>query len=115
MHSLHHEELIRSLRELAMDLHWTWNHATDKVWRQLDPVLWELTHNPLVVMQTVSRDRMNEVLSDPGICALVEELVAEKRQHDNAPAWFQKNYGESGLNTIAYFSMEFMLSEAQPL
>ena len=115
VHSLHHEELIRSLRELAMDLHWTWNHATDKVWRQLDPVLWELTHNPLVVMQTVSRDRMNEVLSDPVICGLVEELVTEKRQHDTAPAWFQKNYGESGLNTIAYFSMEFMLSEALPI
>jgi glycogen phosphorylase len=114
-HSLHHEELIRNLRELAMDLHWTWNHATDKVWRELDPVLWELTHNPLVVMQTVSRDRMNEVLNDPVIAALVEELVAEKHQHDASSAWFQKNYGNSELNTIAYFSMEFMLSEALPI
>ena len=29
-----------SLAELALDLHWSWNHATDEVWRQLDPVLW---------------------------------------------------------------------------
>jgi glycogen phosphorylase len=66
-------------------------------------------------MQTVSRDRMDEVLNDPVICALVEELVAEKHQHDASPAWFQKNYSDSGLNTIAYFSMEFMLSEALPI
>ena len=29
--------------------------ATDEVWRQLDPELWDLTHNPWVVLQTVSR------------------------------------------------------------
>ncbi len=35
-----------SLAELALDMRWSWNHATDQVWRQLDPVLWALTHNP---------------------------------------------------------------------
>jgi starch phosphorylase len=35
-----------SLTELALDLRWSWNHATDEVWRQLDPVLWDLTHHP---------------------------------------------------------------------
>ena len=35
-----------SLAELALNLRWSWNHATDEVWRQLDPKLWEITHNP---------------------------------------------------------------------
>ena len=30
-----------SLAELALDMHWSWNHATDDVWRQLDSELWE--------------------------------------------------------------------------
>ncbi|MBN2437348.1 MAG: DUF3417 domain-containing protein [Deltaproteobacteria bacterium] len=30
-----------SLAELALDMRWSWNHATDEVWRQLDPALWE--------------------------------------------------------------------------
>ena len=47
-----------SLAELALDMHWSWNHATDEVWRRLDPELWEITHNPWVVLQTVSRDQM---------------------------------------------------------
>ena len=25
-----------SLAELALDMRWSWNHATDEVWRQLD-------------------------------------------------------------------------------
>ena len=40
-----------SLAELALNLRSSWNHATDGVWRQLDPELWELTHNPWVVLQ----------------------------------------------------------------
>ena len=50
-----------SLAELALDLRWSWNHATDDVWRQLDPTLWELTHNPWVVLQTVSRDKLERM------------------------------------------------------
>ena len=42
-----------SLAELALDLRWAWNHATDELWRALDPVLWELTQNPWAVLQTV--------------------------------------------------------------
>ena len=46
-----------SLAALALDMRWSWNHATDGVWRTLDPILWELTQNPWVVLQTVSRDQ----------------------------------------------------------
>lgn len=35
-----------SLAGLALGMRSSWNHATEQVWRQLDPVLWEFTHNP---------------------------------------------------------------------
>ena len=47
-----------ALAELALDLRWSWNHAADEVWWQLDHALWEFTHNPWVVLQTVSRDQI---------------------------------------------------------
>jgi Protein of unknown function (DUF3417) len=53
-----------ALAELALDLRSSWNHATDQVWRQLDPVLWALTHNPWVVLQTVSRQKLQRDLAD---------------------------------------------------
>jgi len=104
-----------SLAELALDMRSSWNHATDEVWRQLDPELWEITHNPWVVLQTVSRDRMEWVLADPGFRKKVDDLVEVRRQTTETPAWFQQTYSKSPLTCVAYFSMEFMLSEALPI
>jgi glycogen phosphorylase len=56
---------VDALAELALDMRWSWNHATDEVWRKLDPALWEITHNPWVVLQTVSRDQIERALGDP--------------------------------------------------
>jgi starch phosphorylase len=50
-----------SLAELALDMSSCWNHATDEVWRRLDTILWELTLNPWVVLQTVSRDQIERL------------------------------------------------------
>ena len=104
-----------SLAELALDMHWSWNHATDEVWRQLDSGLWETTHNPWVVLQTVSRDQIARVLADPVFRKNVDGLAEASRQSAQAPAWFQRNHAEAPLTCVAYFSMEFMLSEALPI
>src|SRR5437867_1898626 len=104
-----------SLAELALDMCWSWNHASDNVWRQLDPGLWEITHNPWVVLQTVSRDRIERVLADPVFRKNVDDLVQSRRQTVEAPAWFQQNHSQGSLSCAAYFSMEFMLSEALPI
>ncbi len=104
-----------SLAELALDMRSSWNHATDDVWRQLDPKLWDITHNPWVVLQTVSRERIERVLADPGFRKNVDGLVRTRRQAVEAPAWFQQNHPQAPLTCTAYFSMEFMLSEALPI
>ena len=103
------------LAELALDMRWSWNHAADEVWRELDPALWDLTHNPWGVLQTISRDRTERVLVDPGFRKKVDDLVEAKRQATETPAWFQQTYPQSPLTRVAYFSMEFMLSEALPI
>jgi starch phosphorylase len=104
-----------SLAELALDMRWSWNHATDDVWRHLDPELWEITHNPWVVLQTVSRDQIERVLADPVFRNKVDALIDASHRAAKAPAWFQQNHPEALQTCIAYFSMEFMLSEALPI
>jgi glycogen phosphorylase len=104
-----------SLAELALDMQSSWNHATDAIWRQLDPALWDITHNPWVVLQTVSRDTIERVLADPAFRQNVDALVEIRRQAAEAPAWFQQQHAQSALTCVAYFSMEFMLSEALPI
>ena len=104
-----------SLVELALDMRWSWNHAADEVWRQLDPDLWELTHNPWGILQTVTRDQLQRVLADPAFRQQVDDLVQAKEHAAATPAWFQQNHPQAPLTCVAYFSMEFMLSEALPI
>ncbi len=103
------------LAELALDMRWSWNHAADVVWRELDPALWELTQNPWVVLQTVSHDRLRHMLADPAFRRKVDALIQSKNHAAAAPAWFQENHPRAPLTCVAYFSMEFMLSEALPI
>ena len=42
-------------------------------------------------------------------------LVEASRQAAEAPAWFQQKHAQAPLTCVAYFSMEFMLSEALPI
>jgi starch phosphorylase len=108
-------EGLDALAELALDVRWSWNHAADEVWRQLDPDLWHLTHNPWGILQTVSRDQIARVLADPVMRARIDDLVQAKRRAADAPAWFQHTHPPSPPICVAYFSMEYMLSEALPI
>jgi starch phosphorylase len=104
-----------SLAELALDVRWSWNHATDEVWRRLDLELWETTQNPWFVLQTVSREQIEQAWADPVFRKSVEEMVQTRRREVESPAWFQKAHPQASLTCAAYFSMEFMLSEALPI
>lgn len=116
-----------ALEELALDLHWSWSRSADKMlhwldpalwelmWQWLDPDLWGLTHNPWVVLQTVSKEKLESVLGDPEFKQIVDGLLQSKRQQELSQTWFQKNYPNSPISNIAYFSMEYMLSEALPI
>lgn len=109
------KSLRPTLTELALDLRWSWNHATDEIWRRLDGQLWDLTQNPWVVLQTVSQQTIRDVSDDPDFRKKVEQTLQVKRELEGASAWFQTAHPRAPLTRVAYFSMEFMLSEALPI
>ena len=98
-----------------MDLHWTWNHCTDELWRRLDPKLWALSYHPSTVLQGVSRDRLAEALAEPDFCRLLDNLISARCKAAATPVWFQLKHPETSLSCVVYFCMEFMLSEALPV
>jgi starch phosphorylase len=77
-----------SLAELALNLRWSWNHATDEVWGLLDRKLWDITNNPWVVLQTASSEKIQEALGDPAFRKRVDELITDAAQVREVPAWF---------------------------
>jgi starch phosphorylase len=103
------------LESLALNLSSSWIHCTDTLWHQMEPELWELTRSPWAVLLTVSEEKLRALLQDPTFSALVKQLVKERDDANKALSWFDKTHPKSSLKHIAYFSMEFMLSEALPI
>ena len=104
-----------ALVELALNLRWSWHHSSDELWGKLNPELWELTQNPWAVLQAVSRKRLDELSADPAFAHRVDELLREKREVVQKPSWFQTAHPGAPLGHVAYFSMEYMLSESLPI
>jgi starch phosphorylase len=103
------------LVDLALNLRWSWSHGEEELWEPLDPELWELTHNPWLVLLTTSLSRLKSLMAEPNYRRKVEEAARTKQDYMQAPNWFQQKHAQSPLSCVAYFSMEFMLSEALPI
>ena len=56
-----------------------------------------------------------EFLTDAPFRQRIEQLLTELNEKNAAPTWFQTAHPSSPLRTVAYFSMEYMLSEALPI
>jgi glycogen phosphorylase len=106
-------EGMDALAELALNLHWSWNHASDEIWENLDSELWERTQNPWLVLRTVSKEKIKSLLAAPEVRQRIQERLLEN--HESADTWFQQKHPGAPLSSVAYFSMEFMLTEALPI
>ena len=81
--------LKNSLSDLALDLRWSWNHVADELWKQIDPELWDLTHNAWLVLQTVSRPKLEAALGDEKFRQKLNEVLADRRERSESQRWFQ--------------------------
>jgi starch phosphorylase len=106
---------VDALVDLALNLHWSWNHAADELWEALDKNLWATTQNPWVILRTVSREKIKAALGAPEFRQKLDSLLQQNRESYRANAWFQHEHPDAALTTVAYFSMEFMLTEALPI
>ena len=56
---------LEPLRDLALDLRWTWSHEADALWETSTPRLWQRTRNPWSVLQDVARNALQRLAADP--------------------------------------------------
>lgn len=108
-------ERLLPLTELALDLRWTWNHAVDILWSRIDPDMWQRTHNPWVVLQNAPQARLDTLARDTGFAAELERAMHERGRYLGEPGFCARQAPEARPPGVAYFSMEFGLSEAFPL
>jgi len=104
-----------TLRRLAFDQSIRWTSQNDDLWQLIDNDLWQLTRNPSLILSTVPEQRLEALLQRAECHRLVEGIVEAQQARLERPTWFaSQHYGET-LARVAYFSMEYMLSEALPI
>jgi starch phosphorylase len=105
------------LRELAYNLRWTWDHEAINLFRRLDKELWETSgHNPVLMLGTISQERLNEAAKDEGFMAHANRIWQKLRGYVKSEnTWYEKHGRKPQQGTIAYFSAEFGLTEAMPI
>jgi len=108
-------EGLEQLPQIALDLLVGTRPATEAGWSQLDPELWHATHNPWLLLQTVSRAALQEVASDPVRLRRLHEAMRAYQEELSRPGWLQRTHAHHALGPVAYFSMEFGLSDALPI
>jgi starch phosphorylase len=108
---------LEALRTLAYNLHWDWNVETKDLFRRLDRDLWESTkHNPVLMLGTISQERLQEVAEDDGFLAHMERAANQLDNYLKERTWYRKHRPNPPLKECyAYFSMEFGLTECLPI
>jgi glycogen phosphorylase len=105
---------LAPLQSIANNLRWSWDERTRDLFRWLDPQQWEdSTHDPVRMLGRVSRQRLEELASDPAFMGFLGEINDDLNRYLTAPRWFQ-NTPPGPLRAIAYFSPEFGIAEALP-
>ena len=69
-------ERLRPLREIAYNLHWVWDHESINLFRRIQRDLWEsCTHNPIMMLNKTSQERLQSLAEDEAFCAHLDRIV----------------------------------------
>ncbi len=114
-------ESLRAIETLAANLHWAWDRQLARLFDRLDGTTdgrsWRETgQHPVDLVRRTSAACWDALADDE---QFVEQLVNAHQRLDDAldgPSWFARRVadGDSALESIAYFSPEFGITEALP-
>ena len=95
---------LSKLQEIAYNVWWSWNGDAKDLFRYIDLDAWHKAgSNPVVLLNTISYDKMVELTKDEKFMKQLDKTYAEFRAYMDAPKDKKKP-------TIAYFSMEYGLT-----
>src|SRR6185437_15714943 len=102
---------LQPLEALAYNLHWEWDAEALDLFRRMDADLWEGSgHNPALMLGSIDQARLRALAADDGFRAQMERVRDRLEQYlQYRPAWSAD--GDAPAPRIAYFSMEFGLTE----
>src|SRR5213596_3868727 len=107
---------LEPLREMVFNLWWTWEPSARRLFRHLDPELWNRTnHNPVRMLQLSRQARLVEVSQDKNFLRELQQVFEEfEKSLGRRDTYGKTGTGSAIKNPIAYFSAEFGFHESIP-
>ncbi|HEY3606613.1 MAG TPA: alpha-glucan family phosphorylase, partial [Pseudonocardiaceae bacterium] len=107
---------LTELHTLAMNLRWTWHPATRDLFEAVDPDRWrQVAADPLRLLADVPTDTLDRLAADQDFVARIADTAADLASYLTEPRWYQQRQQDDHLPAaIAYFSMEFGVTEVLP-
>ena len=104
---------LAALSDLVMNLRWSWHQETLDLFASVDPELWrECGGDPVRLLGAVSPARLSALSRDKRFLRRLSEAADDLADYLSQPRWYQEQTGVP--SSIAYFSMEFGLTEVLP-
>ena len=102
------------LRELAMNLWWSWNEVAQRPFAALDPVLWHATkRSPLSVLAQVSPATLSAACEEPGFRLALADARAALAAELARDTWWGATHAKRHAHAqIAYFCSEYAIHES---
>ena len=96
---------LSKLQEIANNLWWVWNSEAKNIFRKIDLDAWhQAQSNPVVLLNTISYDRMLELSKDEAFMKELDAVYADFRAYMDEPK-------DSKKPSVAYYSMEYGLTQ----
>jgi starch phosphorylase len=106
---------LEDLADLAFDLRWNACTTAADLWQAVDPELWETTRNPVMIIESISHTRLLELADNTDFMQTLRASVQARWSYLEADTWMAQTAKKDALGCVAYFSMEFGLSESLPI
>ncbi|HVE96596.1 MAG TPA: alpha-glucan family phosphorylase [Pseudonocardiaceae bacterium] len=108
---------LAPLETLATNLRWTWHPPTQDLFASLDKRTWDAVRgDPVRLLGEIPTKRLTALAADETVVASTRALAEDLRKYLDEPRWYQQrqNHLPTLPLSIAYFSMEFGVSEVLP-
>ena len=107
-------ERLQGLRDIAMNLLWSWDDDLRIVFSRLDRDLWDSTYqNPVLMLGTIAQERLESLARDESFLSYYDRALERLRAYLREPTWWDRRLQERPL--VAYFSAEYGLAECLPI
>jgi glycogen phosphorylase len=111
-------ESLAGITDLATNLHWAWDRELADVFDRLDgsaPGSWRRTgQHPVDLVRRTSPTCWAELAGDENFVTRIGAACERLHQAVDGPSWFGDRSAGSPLQSVAYFSPEFGITEALP-